>query len=57
MSTGRPSSFTHEKADYICEQLATTSKSLRKICEEEGMPTVRTVLNWLAEEPYALRFQ
>lgn len=42
------SSFDKEKADYICEQLATSSKSLRTICQEEGMPQVRTVLHWLA---------
>jgi len=41
--------FSQEIADSICEQLATSSKSLRSICKEEGMPTVRTVLSWLAQ--------
>ncbi len=46
---GRPSSFTQEIADSICEQLATSSKSLRTICDQEDMPTVKTILNWLTE--------
>jgi hypothetical protein len=45
----RPSSFTKEIADKICEELSTSSKSLRTICKQEGMPSVRTVLNWLSE--------
>ena len=44
---GRPSSFSQDIADRICEQIATSSKSLKRICEEEGMPTVRTVFNWI----------
>lgn len=46
---GRPSVYTLEVADKICEELATTNKSLRKICEGENMPSVRTVLYWLSE--------
>jgi hypothetical protein len=49
MSLGRPSSFTKETADKICEQIATTSKGLRSICSQEGMPSLRTVMNWLHE--------
>jgi ribosomal protein L16 Arg81 hydroxylase len=41
--------FTEELAENICEELATTSKSLRTICKQEGMPTVRTVLSWLSQ--------
>lgn len=41
------STFDKETADKICEELATSSKSLRTICLQEGMPQVRTVLNWL----------
>lgn len=46
---GAPSKFTQTIADRICDELATSSKSLRTICKEEGMPTVRTVLSWLAQ--------
>jgi hypothetical protein len=42
-------SLTQEIADSICEQIATSSKSLRTICAEEGMPKVRTVLLWLSQ--------
>jgi hypothetical protein len=46
---GRPSIFSQDIAGKICEEIATTSKSLKKICEGEDMPAVRTVLSWLAE--------
>lgn len=46
---GRPSDFTQEIADIVCEQVATTSRSLRNICEDEGIPTVTTILNWLSK--------
>lgn len=53
--------FTEAIANAICEEIATSSKSLRTICKEEGMPSVRTVLSWLsqgeksdAEEKYRL---
>jgi len=45
---GRPSIFDQDIADKLCEEIATSSKSLRTICKEEGMPSVRTVLSWLS---------
>lgn len=48
---GRPSSYTDEIADYICEQLA-NARSLRSICTDEGMPSQVTVFRWLADERY-----
>jgi len=59
---GRPEIFTEEIANYICLQISTTSKSLRTICKEDGMPCVATILNWLSEgdkpqgEEWAKRF-
>jgi hypothetical protein len=47
-ATGRPSIFSQEIAEKLCEEIATSSKSLRTICKEEGMPSVRTVLSWLS---------
>jgi hypothetical protein len=44
---GRPSSFTQEVADLICDGLA-EGYSLRKICREESMPNISTVCRWLA---------
>jgi len=47
--TGRPRIFTREIAERICEETATSSKSLKSICEPEEMPSVRTVLSWLSD--------
>ena len=47
--SGRPTIFTWEIADKICEEIATSSKSLKSICSVEGMPAVRTVLSWLSK--------
>lgn len=43
----RPSEFTQETADYICEQII-EGRSLRSICLEEEMPAPSTVCRWLA---------
>lgn len=45
---GRPSKFTKELADKICECLA-NGDSLRKICASGGMPAASTVWLWLSE--------
>lgn len=45
--TGRPSDFTQEIADAICDQLA-SGKSLTSICKSEDMPGTSTVFRWLA---------
>ena len=47
MAGGRPSSFTQEMADLICERLA-DGESLRAICSSEDMPNRATVFRWLA---------
>lgn len=46
----RPTDYNEKIVDRICHLLATTSKGLHKICEEEGMPCVATVFNWLNNE-------
>ena len=46
---GRPTKFTKDIADTICEEIATSSKSLRTICHSEKLPSVRTILSWLAD--------
>ena len=45
---GRPSTFTQQLADGICERLA-CGESLRRICADEGMPDKATVIRWLAK--------
>ena len=47
---GRPSSFTQETADEICERLA-GGESLTAICKDEKIPSFRTVFTWLADRP------
>lgn len=44
------STFTHDKADTICEQLM-EGRSLHSICKQEGMPSIGTVMKWLRENP------
>lgn len=46
--TGRPSKYSDEMAEKICEKIA-NGRSLRSICAEDGMPTKATVCKWLAE--------
>lgn len=52
--TGRPSEFTQEAADLICEEIA-KGRSLRSICADDSaefdkLPHERTVYRWL-EDP------
>jgi hypothetical protein len=44
--SGRPSSFTSETADAICERLA-NGESMRSVCRDDAMPEMRTVFRWL----------
>lgn len=47
---GRPSLFTQEVADEICERLA-KGEPLAQICKDDNMPAVRTVSDWKAAHP------
>ena len=44
---GRPSLYTEELAERICERLA-AGETLRAICRDDGMPGIQTVLDWKA---------
>lgn len=44
--TGRPSDFTQDIADAICEGLI-EGRSLRSICLADDMPSASTVCRWL----------
>ena len=46
---GRPSLYTPEIADAICERLA-NGESLRSICRDENMPDERTVRDWVISD-------
>jgi hypothetical protein len=47
---GAPEIYSKELAERVCEEIATTSKSLKTISKMPGMPSVRTVLRWLRED-------
>jgi len=46
---GRPSSYSEEIADKIVDRLM--EASIRKVCEEEGMPDRNTVNRWMLIHP------
>lgn len=46
MKTGRPSKFTDELFQQICERIA-DGEPLRQICRDEGMPSYRAVYDWI----------
>lgn len=43
---GRPTKYSQEMADKICEQIA-HGKSLRAVCAEDDMPPMKTIYRWL----------
>ena len=53
---GRPSIYSDDLADFICERLA-CGESLRRICEDQEMPDRITVIRWLAkDESFATKY-
>lgn len=47
---GRPTIFTPEIGDLICERLS-EGESMRTICKADDMPAARTVYYWLRNNP------
>lgn len=47
---GRPSSYSEEIADTILERMM-EGRSLRSICDDDGMPSRVTVVNWQTKHP------
>jgi len=45
---GRPTKYSKALADKICSELA-EGKSLRTVCQQEGMPDKSTVFCWLRD--------
>ena len=45
---GRPTKFTQELADAVCEQIA-QGKSMRTVCAPDEMPAIATLFRWLRE--------
>lgn len=53
----RPSKYTPEVVDRICEGLIEGS-SLRQLCCQEGMPSRATILRWANDKPeFQKRYQ
>lgn len=48
--TGRPTIFSDDLANTICERLA-DGESLRSICRDDEMPGMTTVLRWTRDDP------
>jgi hypothetical protein len=48
---GRPSDYSDELADLICERMI-MGKSIRKISEMEDMPCEDSIYTWLAKYAY-----
>lgn len=48
--TGRPTTYTQELADRICEGI-TLGYSIRTVLHEDGMPAISTFYRWLREHP------
>lgn len=50
MPAGRPTDYTQELADRICERLA-DGESMRSIARDDEMPAKATMFRWLREKP------
>jgi hypothetical protein len=51
MPAGRPTKYSEKVVLKLCKEIATSSKSLRTICELDEMPSVQTILTWLRDNP------
>lgn len=45
---GRPTVFTQELADHICERIS-EGESLRSVCRDANIPPAGTILRWVAQ--------
>ena len=50
-SVGRPSTYSPEIADAICEQMI-AGRDLVDICKDEDMPSRSTVYRWMSSHPH-----
>lgn len=48
MKLGRPTTYTPELGDIVCEGIA-SGKPLVKICESDSLPEPRSIYRWLRE--------
>lgn len=51
MAGGRPSKYTDELADNLCDRIANSERGVSVICrEDDDMPSYTTVKNWLLDQ-------
>ena len=56
MKAGRPSLYSEDLADQICQRLA-EGESLRQICDSEGFPDRNSVFSWLdSREDFSAKY-
>lgn len=48
MAMGRPSVYSDELAAEVCSRIA-SGESLRKICKDDHMPTISSIMLWLCD--------
>jgi hypothetical protein len=49
---GRPTKYTEELANRICDAVATTTDGMRRMCaNNEGFPTCETLMQWRYKYP------
>jgi len=51
---GRPTDYTQELADTMCAELS-QGRSLRSVCQDDGMPSGKTFFSWLRTYPEFLK--
>lgn len=48
----RPSDYSEELVDELCQRLMDADYGLEQVCEADDMPGARTVYRWLADSRY-----
>lgn len=48
---GRPSKYSNSLAKEICRAIATSTQSLKKICQSNGFPCTDTIYAWCFDYP------
>lgn len=51
MPAGRPTDYSDEIAEKVCEAIACTPRGLEHICAADDMPAASTVYKWLVRYP------
>jgi hypothetical protein len=51
----RPKIYTPELGRAVCNRIATSSRSMGRMCREEGMPALHTIFEWFDTQPEFLQ--